>query len=165
MVTLAVKAKMQILAAGNKQRHRRFALGFTLLELLIVISIMAMVTTGISLAMKDSSTTQLEREAQRLVALLESARSQSRSSGIPVRWHVADTAFKFDGIAPNSLPTQWLGNSVLVAPQSQLLLGPEPLIGAQSIILVNAQKPEQALRIATDGLHPFSIQDLNAALP
>ena len=42
----------------------------------MVISIVALATAGVSMAMRDSSQTQLEREAQRLAALLESARAQ-----------------------------------------------------------------------------------------
>lgn len=45
--------------------------GFTLLELLIVIAIMAMATAGVSLAMRDNAQTTLERDAQRLAVLLE----------------------------------------------------------------------------------------------
>ncbi|EER57631.1 general secretion pathway protein H, partial [Acidovorax delafieldii 2AN] len=54
-------------------RTLRTARGFTLLELLVVISIMALATAGVSLALRDSGQTQLEREAARLAALLESA--------------------------------------------------------------------------------------------
>ena len=40
--------------------------GFTLLELLVVISIMALATAGVSLAIRDGGERQLEREAERL---------------------------------------------------------------------------------------------------
>ena len=55
--------------------------GFTLLELLVVIAIIAVATAGVSLSLRDSSQTALEREAQRLAVLFESARAQSRASG------------------------------------------------------------------------------------
>ena len=58
--------------------------GFTLLELLVVISIIALATAGVGIAMRDSGQTLIEREAARLAALLESARAQSRASGTPV---------------------------------------------------------------------------------
>ena len=66
---------MQTLAAGSL-KHR--ATGFTLLELLVVVAIVAMVSAAVGFAMRDSFAVQLEREAQRLSALLESARAQSR---------------------------------------------------------------------------------------
>jgi general secretion pathway protein H len=76
---------MRTLEAGSK--------GFTLLELLVVVAIMAIATAGVSLALRDSSQTQLEREAQRLAALLESARAHSRMSANPVRWRATATGF------------------------------------------------------------------------
>ena len=66
--------------------------GFTLLELLVVLSIVALATAGAGLAMRDSGQTQLEREAARLAALLESARAQSRAGGLPVRWRASSTS-------------------------------------------------------------------------
>eukprot|EP01042_Synura_sphagnicola_P021288 gene21288-27052_t len=72
--------------------------GFTLLELLVVISIMALATAGVGLAMRDGGQTQLEREAARLAALLESARAQSRAGGIPVRWRALPGGFRFEGL-------------------------------------------------------------------
>jgi general secretion pathway protein H len=56
------------------QRQR----GLTLLELLVVLAIIAISSAGVALAMRDNSQTQLEREAQRLIAKLEAARVQSR---------------------------------------------------------------------------------------
>ena len=36
----------------------------------------------------------------------------------------------------------------------------EPLIGAQEVMIVNADLPGQAVRVATDGLRPFTAQAL-----
>ena len=142
---------MQTSAPGN--RHY----GFTLLELLVVIAIMAIATAGVSLALRDSSVTQLEREAQRLSALLESARAQSRTSGLPVRWHPVEGGFRFDGVPPNTLPERWLHPSTVVYGTAGLALGPEPIIGRQAVVLGSTEFPERTLRIATDGLRPFAV--------
>jgi general secretion pathway protein H len=136
------------------QRHH----GFTLLELLVVISIIAVATAGTALALRDSSSGALEREAERLAALLEAGRAQSRASGVPVRWHSVAGGFRFVGLPPERLPTQWLSPSTSVRGESQLLLGPEPLIAAQGITLVSRDAPATALRVATDGLRPFAVQ-------
>ena len=135
--------------------------GFTLLELLMVVAIMALATAGVSLAMRDSAQTQLEREAQRLAALLESARAQSRASGVPVRWQPTEAGFRFDGLPSESLPQQWMAPGVHAAlPQGRgaLLLGPEPVIGAQQTWLSLASQPGRTLVVATDGLRPFAVR-------
>lgn len=134
----------------------RRARGFTLPELLVVVSIMALATAGVGLALRDGSQQSLEREGERLAALLESARAQSRASGVLVRWRAVEGGFRFDGLRAGTLPTQWLDNSTRVRGPGSLVLGPEPLIGPQQVILVQPQHPEHALRVATDGLRPFT---------
>ena len=137
--------------------RRRTAHGFTLLELMVVIAIIALSTAGVAFALRDGSQTQLEREAERLAALLDGARAQSRASGVPVRWRPTAQGFVFDGLPPGALPTGWLTPGVLVAGDAVLRLGPEPLIGAQQVLLYSAARPDRALRVATDGLRPFSV--------
>jgi len=138
--------------------RRRLGLGgFRLIELLVVVAIIAIATAGVSFALRDSEATQLEREAQRLAALLESGRAQSRSTGVPVRWQPAAGGFRFDGVAPDSMPAQWLTESTHVRGTPVLQLGPEPIIGPQSVTLESATHPERSLRIATDGLRPFAV--------
>ncbi len=131
--------------------------GFTLLELLVVVAIIAIASAGVSFALRDAGATQLEREAQRLAALLESARAQSRTSGLAVRWHTTDTGFRFEGVPPDSMPERWLADSTQVSGSSTLTLGPEPIIGRQQIVLTANGQPGRSLRIATDGLRPFAV--------
>lgn len=142
---------MQISVAGNSA-------GFTLLELLVVVAIMAMATAGVGLAMRDASQVQLDREAQRLAALLESARARSRVSGVPVRWRPDANGFRFEGLAPSALPEQWLDKDTGVAGTPALLLGPEPIIGPQEVVLVSQSQPGRSVRLATDGVRPFAVQ-------
>ena len=130
--------------------------GFTLLELLVVVAIMALATAGVSLALRDSAQTRIEREAQRLAALLEAARSQSRASGAPVVWQATAQGFRFDGLPPSALPAQWLEASTGVLGPGRLQLGPEPFIGRQQVTLIDPQQPDQAWRVGTDGLRPFT---------
>lgn len=67
--------------------------GLTLLELLVVLAIIGFSVAGVSLSLRDSSQTQIEREAQRLIALLEAARAQSRTSGIALIWQATPEGF------------------------------------------------------------------------
>lgn len=149
-------------------RHGR---GFTLLELLVVLAIVALATAGATLALRDGQATQLEREALRLSAMLESARAQSRTTGIPVVWRTNAEGFEFIGVrprqeadAPRSAselwgPRGWLdadtrAQILMPAGAQTLVLGPEPLIAAQRLVLMQGQR---RLTLATDGLAPFSV--------
>jgi general secretion pathway protein H len=144
-------------ARGGPAPNSRASRGFTLIELLVVIAIIAIATAGVSLALRDSQAATLEREAQRLAALLESGRAQSRSSGVPVRWYATDGGFRFDGVPPNTLPERWLSESTQVRGSATLQLGPEPIIGRQEVVLGSTAAPDRSLRIATDGLRPFAV--------
>lgn len=152
-------------AAGNKatvSRALRRAAGFTLLELLVVVSLVAMATAGATLALRDSQDTVLEREAQRLSALLEAARARSRASGIPVVWRTEGDGFRFDGLPARSLPQHWLSVGMQAQSSQPVLLGPEPLIAPQAIALRSPAPTDQAaprtLWLVTDGLQPFRVQ-------
>ena len=147
---------MRTSAAGSSTRARA-ASGFTLLELLVVVAIIAIASAGVSFALRDAGATQLEREAQRLAALLESGRAQSRSSGIPVRWYATAGGFQFDGVAPGTLPDHWLSATTQARGNPAVQLGPEPIIGRQEVILESSTLPGRSLRIATDGLRPFAV--------
>jgi general secretion pathway protein H len=147
--------------------------GFTLLELLVVLAIIALGTAGVGFAMRDGAQSQLEREAARLSALLESARARSQMTGVPVRWQATETGFVFFGLQSqlgdeSELPQGWLNAdtraSVEATPTSSqaaqhqgLLLGPEPIIDPQSVLLFSASQPEQRIRLATDGVRPFAV--------
>lgn len=136
--------------------------GFTLIELLVVITLIAIASSVISLALRDPAATRLEQEAARLAALLESARAEARASGLAARWEPraeqADTpGFRFIGL-PDSAerPSRWLGEGVSaeVVGARAVVLGPEPLIGRQRIVL---RLDAQRLVLDTDGLGPFVI--------
>lgn len=142
---------------------RRPNLGFTLLELMVVVAIVALATAGVSLALRDSDATQLEREALRLAALLESARAQSRTSGVPLMWRSTGSGFEFIGASPQAGPRErvrsWLstGTRALItqpAGAQTLTLGPEPLIAAQRLVLMQG---DRRLMLGTDGLSPFGV--------
>jgi general secretion pathway protein H len=128
-----------------------------LLELLVVVAIIAFATAGVSFALRDSAATRLDREGLRLAALLEAAREQSRTSGVPVRWSPTDTGFRFQGLPGKPLPDEWLSAQTRVEGTPTLVLGPEPIIGPQEVVITSTDLPDRSLRIATDGIRPFAI--------
>ena len=60
----------------------------------------------------------------------------------------------------SQLPRHWQDSATSVRGPATLWLGPEPLIGAQQVLIVSQAHPERAVRVATDGLRPFSAQAL-----
>ena len=150
------------MTAGARSR------GFTLIELLLVVALIAVASGLATFAIRDPSSTQLENEAARLVSLLEAARAQSRATGMAVHWEPRPakpdtTGFHFVGLPQgNDLPTHWLGEGVSaeIVGQPALVLGPEPIIQRQRVVL---RLNDQRLTLATDGLSPFVVIEEEAA--
>jgi general secretion pathway protein H len=136
--------------------------GFTLIELLLVVAIIAVATAGVGFVLRDSSETQLERDAVRLAALLESARARSQASGVVVVWRSTATGFVFDGLPAGALAEGWLSPDVAAATPTLLVLGPEPITWPQKVQLVTTGPGQsagtRALEVRSDGVRPYSVQ-------
>lgn len=129
--------------------------GFTLIELLVVVAIVALVTAGVSLSLRDRASSHLQEEAERLAALLDAARAQSRAIGAAVRWRAVPEGFVFDGLAAPGWPTRWLYPNTSAPVDAALTLGPQPLLEPQAVTLSLATR---SLTVRTDGLRPFAVQ-------
>ncbi len=157
------------------QRSRPAGGGFSLIELLIVIAIVAVGAALLTWALPDSEAARLEEEGARLSALLEMARAEARVSGTTVLWvprgaaeaaEMVSTAagpdtgadmadFRFVGLpAAMALPRRWLDARVSaeVIGRSTVLLGPEAILPAQRVRLRLA---DRQLELASDGLGGF----------
>lgn len=143
--------------------------GLTLIELLVVLAVLgvAVAVAGVSLALREPGTAELAEEAQRLAALLELARAQSRSTGLPLRWQVSDTGFRFEGAGAGQLPQHWKhpGMTALVQDGEVLLLGPEPVIAPQQVHVFRLGQPQLRWQVATDGVRPFIAQPASQERP
>jgi general secretion pathway protein H len=160
MARPVAKAAMAISVPGsNARRHR----GFTLLELMVVVAMIAITTAVVAFAIPDPSSTRLEREAARLIALLESARTQARAGAMTVLWipqsNGPDADYQFLGM-PAALmpPLKWnepdVKAEVVGGRNGSIVLGPEPVINAQSVIL---RVEDKQIIIGTDGLSQFAV--------
>ena len=158
MVKAAAKDGMPISVPGSK--HQR-AGGFTLLELMVVVAMIAITTAVVSLAIPDPSATRLEREAAHLIAQLEAARTQSRTGAMTVLWipqsNGPDADYQFVGLPPALQSTpKWIEPEVTakVVGAKSIVLGPEPVIGPQQVVLILG---DRQITIGTDGLAPFDV--------
>ncbi|MEO6364132.1 MAG: prepilin-type N-terminal cleavage/methylation domain-containing protein [Caldimonas sp.] len=155
---------------GHAKREAGRTAGFTLIELMVVVALIAIATAVASLALRDPTAAKLEQEGARLAALLESARAEARASGIAARWEPLEpqpdgSGFRFVGLsAAEPLPTRWLdsGTAAQVIGARAIVLGPEPLIGEQRIVL---RLDDRRLTLATDGIGPFTVADGSASAP
>jgi len=142
-------------------QHQR---GLTLLELLVVLAIIGFAMTGVSLSLRDSSQTQLEGEGQRLVAILEAARAQSRTSGTALVWQPTPEGF---AIRPASMgrTDTWLAPGTQASVNNSnnvVVLGPEPILVPVRITLHapptrNSGQTANTVSIGTDGVRPFEV--------
>ena len=158
------------------QRQR----GLTLLELLVVLAIIGITIAGVSLSLRSSPQAQLAREAQRLVAVLEAARAQSRSSGVALVWQANAEGFTLQPVtpptptpsapAPRTEPWLTAGTQATIASSTNhtVVLGPEPILAPTRITLsvTGTNNPTGELstqsvaviRIGTNGLAPFRVE-------
>lgn len=168
----------------RQRRGKACALGrgFTLIELLIVVAIVALASGVATLALRDPQASALDREGDRLSALFEMARAESRAMGLRAQWMPtgADNAssptaqadadapapgFRFLGLpAAAGLPAHWLTTGVQaeIIGARALVLGPEPMIGAQRVVL---RLGDHRLTLVTDGLGPFAPERVDPAAP
>ncbi|MEY4236060.1 MAG: hypothetical protein RLZZ454_1318 [Pseudomonadota bacterium] len=153
---------MQTLEAGSPKRlsvgasPAQRASGFTLIELLVVLAIVAIASAGVVLTLRDSTATDLERDAQRLSAVLASARAQSRMQGTPVWWRPSSNGFLIDGLQPPQAAQTWLSPDTKSSSPA-VVLGPEPVIDAQTIVLESRLQAATRVQLSTDGLRPFAV--------
>ncbi len=150
----------QTSARGSRLTRRGLTpRGFTLIELLVVVVLIAVASSLASLALRDPAATRLDQDGARLAALLDAARAEARSTGLMVTWAPSPpdvaSGFRFVGLpATLEMPSQWLDGDIRadVVGARAVLLGPEPVIGAQAIVLRLAN---QRLTLTTDGIGPF----------
>jgi general secretion pathway protein H len=113
-------------AAGSRRgapARRAPAAGFTLIELLVTLVVMAMLSALAALALPGGNDENARVEAQRLAALLDTAREQAAALAMPVAWAPGPDGYDFlrpsqrgwvpvDKAPLIARPWAWLGGRV-----------------------------------------------------
>jgi|APCry1669189665_1035243.scaffolds.fasta_scaffold68406_2 general secretion pathway protein H len=136
--------------------------GFTLLELLVVLAIMAIGSAAVMLTLRNTPEQALTQDAQRLAAWLDTARAQSRVRGERVVCITNAQGFYFTGQSGMALsnelhPWSYARTRSDLQLNAPLVLGPEPMIGPQRVTLYLQDAPQTRVVVATDGLRDFGV--------
>ncbi|MBO1113440.1 type II secretion system minor pseudopilin GspH [Bordetella petrii] len=70
--------------------------GFTLIEMLVVVAIIAIAASMVSLSVASSSERSLRADAERLVDAFAVAQSEARSDGRAIQWRADERGWSFE---------------------------------------------------------------------
>ena len=149
MVSPAVMASTPTSAVGNKHLDQ----GFTLIEMLVVIAIVAVATIGVQLSLQRAQD-GLQRESEQLSAWIEVVRADARANGQTVHLQfnaqgvTANSTGLHDRVHPWASPNT-RAQVVSAGLPSNLDLPPEPVVGAFTI---DVSQGTQTQRLHSDGL-------------
>ncbi len=139
-------------------RHAVFR-GFTLIELMVVLSLVALLTGFIALRIQPGAQEQLAQESQRLALWLETARHQARVEQRPVQARISAEGVVLIGLARPDNPRaqlNWLYPATTRPRTEQTVwLGPEAILPAQTLELIHTGQAQAQARVWTSGVGPW----------
>jgi len=137
--------------------------GFTLVELLVVITIVCIGSAVAVLSIRPSQSRQSAQNAEQFAAILDSVRDLARAQTSSIIWQCDASGVTIQGALPYTLQTKhysWQNSSSSCEPH-QGVIGPEPITRAQSITVytkpLEGASADNALVITTNGLGPFKL--------
>jgi general secretion pathway protein H len=141
--------------------------GFTLLELMLVVLVVALTTALIAMRWPQPPVRDLSHDAERLAAQLDILRQQAASQGHPLIWTAHPSGYAWspatgaqaraqDGPAASSPPTPWLSPHTR-SQTPQLVLPGEPVSGPLVVELRSALNPSLRATVEASGLSPFKV--------
>ena len=177
MDKLVVKAKTQTSAVGNKPlpwalpirlagyarvhalHKQSMVKGFTLIELMVVLLLLALSSSLVVISTRDTAQQTLEREADRLVNVLEAARAQARGNSTALLWQSDAQGYSVRALSNPALQThvhQWYMPGTRSEPATWVISA-EPVQAAVRLSLLLDGAPSERLSIATDGAASFQV--------
>ncbi|MDI9331627.1 MAG: prepilin-type N-terminal cleavage/methylation domain-containing protein [Alphaproteobacteria bacterium] len=135
------------------------ASGFTLIELMVVLALVALVTALVAMGARPNPQEQLQQEGERLAVWLESVRAQARVENQPIVARLTPSGAELWGTIPPVQPRPvlpWLWADTHPIPAT-LILGPEPILPPQSAALLSHAQAGTQVRLATSGVGPWRV--------
>ncbi len=141
--------------------------GFTLLELMVVLVIIAVSASLALLALPPTNRNALDQDSAQLAALLDAARSYAAAVQAPVRLETTPDGYQFVGIVRGSWqvlegelrPRSFLTTGAQLSlpatsARDGLLLGPEPVSDPSQVSIALGA---EGRTVSSDGASPFLV--------
>ncbi len=150
---------MPTLATGNKPH--RASPGFTLLELMLVLAVMALATGLVLWRMPNPDERALREEAELLATQLQALRHRALAEGRPYRWQATAGGHRAQAWGTTAEPppalTPWR-SALTQSPTPSLELPAEPVAPRLAVELRSSALPNRRAWIEAQGLTPFSVR-------
>ena len=95
---MSISERRRVAPLGTRRER---GAGFTLIEVLVVIAIIALVAALVTVKISPDARQSLREEGLRLAALLAHARDEAIVSGAPLAWQRTDEGYRFMQRAPD----------------------------------------------------------------
>ena len=142
------------------------ARGFTLIELLVVLLLVALGSTLVALSLRDTPQHQLEREADRLIGVLETARAQARSRSTPLLWQADEQGYvirpaytaatTFNDAAQDPQGLNWLSPGTRAEP-AMLVISAEPVQAPMRLQLTHIGAITSRVTLGSNGAEALKV--------
>jgi type II secretory pathway pseudopilin PulG len=137
----------------------RTHVGFTLLELLVGIVLVALMTATVASSLPSQSSRLLRTEAHRLAEVLESQRVHAVANEIAQSLVFTNHQLFIEKENAQGPAPIWSSDAIQVVNPPRWVVGPEPFGSKVELQVVSGDDPEQSLYVGTDGVRAFGVKN------